>query len=290
VQRWIDQGRLEPPLPLRIDLTIGNVPRPQVDDPRPVFKQPGITIRSGGQDDRVTVSWDPLPAVAELVPWSGTADVYLSPEAVDRLDECLRFFMITTLIFLLRRSGWHHVHGATAVDPRGRGWLLAGNSQAGKSTTAALFASRGWAVGTDDIAFLSASPSHRVEVHAFRTRLALRPGGEELLAKSGGLPLAGRSKVGFWPEELGGSWVARIEPSVLLLTTVGAGQTTVQRLRPRDILAQLVRWSAWVALEPALAQEHLDLLARLGTQAETYRVSLGRDLFDVPNLLERLIP
>jgi hypothetical protein len=290
VQRWIDEGRLQPPRPLRIEIAVGPVASPPTNDPRPIFRQPELTIRSGGLDARVTITWDPWPAVAELAHQSSTAEVRLSPEAVERLDECVRRFLMTTLIFLLRRSDWHHVHGATAVDPRGRGWLLAGDSRAGKSTTAALLASRGWAVGTDDIAFLSAARNGMVEVHAFRTRLALRPGGEELLARSGGLPLSGRGKVGFWPEELGGSWVQRIEPKVLLFTRVGSDQTAVEPLRPRDILAQLVRWSAWVALEPEMAQEHLDLLARLGTQAAAYRVTLGRDLFDSPDLLARLLP
>jgi hypothetical protein len=194
-----------------------------------------------------------------------------------------------TVFFLLRRAGWHHVHGATAVDPKGRGWLLAGNSQAGKSTTTAYLASRGWPVGTDDVAFL-APADRRVTVHAFRGRIGLRSGGLDLLAPAGGVFLPARRKMGFWPEELGSRWAPQVEPEVLLFPTVGTGRTTVEPLGPGETLAALVRWSAWVLLEPQLAQEHLDLLAALGRQARAYRIELGRDLFEQPDLIDRLIP
>ena len=290
IRGWIEEGRISPPRPLLLDVSVGAVDPPRPDDPRPVFEQPEVRIYSGGADGTVTLWWTHAPATTHLAAAAGRAEMRLSPEAAGRAADRLRHFVITSLIFLLRRAGWHHVHGATAVDPRGRGWLLAGNSHAGKSTTAALLAARGWAIGTDDIAFLGDSPAGRVAVHAFRSRLALRPGGEELLARTGGLPLPGRGKIGFWPEELGGGWVPVIEPDVLLFTQVGDGATAVRPVRPGEVLAQLVRWSAWVALEPALAQEHLDLLARLGAQARAFRVNLGRDLFDDPTLLERLIP
>lgn len=290
VQQWIDEGRIAPPRRLALRVTIQEVLPPAADDPRPVFQQPEVEIRSGGADGRVTLWWTTAPATFELEPGADSAELRLSPAAAARAADRLRHFVVTSLIFLLRRAGWHHVHGATALDPRGRGWLLAGNAYAGKSTTAALLASRGWAVGTDDIAFLADAGAGRVAVHAFRSRLALRPGGEELLARAGGLLLAGRGKVGFWPEELGGSWAPVIEPDLLLFTRIGEGATAVHPVGPREVLAQLVRWSAWVALEPALAQEHLDLLSRLGAQVRAFRVDLGRDLFDDPTLLERLIP
>jgi hypothetical protein len=56
------------------------------------------------------------------------------------------------------------------------------------------------------------------------------------------------------------------------------------------VLAELVRWSAWVALEPFMAQSHLDLLNALARQARSFRVSLGRDLFRDPSLLDTIIP
>jgi hypothetical protein len=215
--------------------------------------------------------------------------VILSPKAVENLEESTRTFFLTVLIFLLRRAGWHHVHGGTAVDPKGRGWLFAGDSHSGKSTTAALVCSQGWAVGTDDIAFL-APAGDRVEVRAFRSRIALRSGGQDLLARSGGVPLLRRGKTGFWPDELGGTWVPTVEPEIVTFTTVGGKSTRAEALSPGQTLAQLVRWSAWVVVEPGLADEHLALISRLGRQSRAYQVSLGRDLFNHPGLLSELIP
>jgi hypothetical protein len=214
--------------------------------------------------------------------------VILSPKAVENLQESTRTFFLTVLIFLLRRAGWHHVHGATAVDLEGRGWLFAGDSGSGKSTTVALVASRGWAVGTDDIAFL-APVLDRVEVLGFRSPIALRSGGRDMLGRAGGIPLSDRGKMGYWPDELGGTWVRRVEPEIVLFTTVGGDRTHVEPVGPGQRLAQLVRWSAWVVVEPSLADEHLALLTRLAGQSRAYQVSLGRDLFRNPDLLLELI-
>jgi len=196
---------------------------------------------------------------------------------------------MTVLIFLLRRAGWHHVHGATARDPTGRGWLFAGNSQSGKSTTAALLASRGWAVGTDDVAFL-VQTDRGVEAVAQRATIALRPEGFALLGLAGGTPARGGQKTAFFPEELGGAWAERIAPQILVLPRVSGDVTRAEPIRPREALAELVRWSGWVLLEPALAQEHLDLLNALARQVRSYRLTLGPDLFERRDLFTELIP
>ena len=111
----------------------------------------------------------------------------------------------------------------------------------------------------------------------------------DLLTRAGGVPLPDRGKVGYWPDELGGSWVPTVEPEIVLFTTVGGDVTRAELLGPGQKLAQLVRWSAWVVVEPGLADEHLALLTRLAAQSRAYQVSLGRDLFHRPDLLSELI-
>jgi hypothetical protein len=287
LKSWLQDGRIVPPVPLCIDVRLQELPPPESAPPA-VFRQPGLAFRLLPPGDRLSITWDTAPAVAELGPGDRCARVILSSEAVGCIEESKRTFFLTVLIFLLRRAGWHHVHGGTAVDPQGRGWLFAGNSRSGKSTTTALVGSRGWAVGTDDIAFL-APRGDRVEARAFRSRIALRPGGQELLALAGGAALPDRGKVGYWPDELGGTWAPRVEPEIVVFTTVGGDFTQAEPLSPGQTLAELVRWSAWVVVEPALADEHLGLLTRLGRQSRAYRMSLGRDLFNHPDLLSELI-
>ncbi|HEU5171516.1 MAG TPA: hypothetical protein VFU46_13300 [Gemmatimonadales bacterium] len=289
LRAWLDEGRLDPPGPLALDVRIAQPP-PDNESGGAVFEQPGVLVRSGAPRRGVRIEWTAAPAVALLPPGETTAYVTLSAAAAARIHECLRTFLLTVLIFLLRRRGWHHIHAATAVDPRGRGWLIAGDAHAGKSTTAALLAACGWEVGTDDVAFLTGAAANVAAV-GLRQPIALRPGGHLLLRRRGTVQLPERRKVGYWPEDLGGRWVSRAEPRVILFTSV-AERTLVTRAEPlarREALTELIRWSAWVMLEPEFAQHHLELLASLARQAQSYRVMLGRDLFAHPARLAALV-
>jgi len=205
------------------------------------------------------------------------------------MDRLLPTFFLVALIFSLRRRGRHHVHGASVLDHSGRGWLLLGNSNSGKSTTAALLASRGWGIGTDDIAFLG-EQGGRVGVTGFRSRIAVRPGGMALLQASGGIHLERRNKTGFWPEELGTRWIQDIVPEIVVFTSVGEGPTRLVPLSPIDAVKRAMSWSLWILFETTAAQEHLDLLRRLVTQARCYEANLAPDLFHAPNVLADFLP
>jgi len=197
------------------------------------------------------------------------------------------------LVFVLRRLGWYHAHGAALLDPSGRGWMLVGNGKTGKSTTTALLASRGWAVSTDDITFFERQGS-RVAARGFRSSVALRSGGKELLAIAGHLPGGGsergrRGKTAYTAEELGGRWTDIVVPDVLLFPSLGPN-TAVEPMRPREVLRELVTWSRWVLYEALRSQEHLDVLGLLAAQVKAYRATIGPDLIRNPSLLQDLIP
>lgn len=287
LEAWVRRCGIVPPNKLSFRVMIGSPDTHKGS--RRVFRQPAVEIRSGPPDCGVHISWVTAPAIASIPGGSSEASVVLSPTATSMMGTCVETFLITVLIFLLRRAGWHHVHGATARDPQGRGWLIAGDARAGKSTTAALLASRGWPVGTDDTAFL-VDDDERVSVKACHGPIALRKGGYTLLGRNVGELLQRRQKMAVWPEDLGATWLPSVEPDMLLFTTVGDRVSKAEPIGAREALTELVRWSAWVVLEPELAQEHLDLLTKLAKQAQGYRVTLGRDLFDHPNRLAELIP
>jgi len=282
---WAAALELDPPAPVTLEIVVGT-PGP---DPgaAPTFSQPHLSLWTDQQGARLT--WDGAPVEALLPGIERRARVTLSPAALNRLDDCCRIFLLGVVILLLRRVGWHHVHAATAIDPKGRGWLFAGNAMAGKSTTAAWCATRGWAVGTDDTAFLAAAGS-RVEVVAARGPLALRDGGKALLSRPDGTPLPSRGKTGYRPEDLGGHWAPRIRPDIIAFSAVGTGATETGPISPRETLAALVRWSAWVLFEPSLADEHLGLLSTLAGQTRSLRLTLGPDLFAPGDRLMELVP
>ena len=284
-----DRGRAWPTPSLIVPAKVVEEPLGDDSDDRIPFCQPLVEIRSGPPQGDVRIRWMAGPARAVIAPGSRTADVQLGIEALADRERLAQSFLVTVLIFLLRRAGWHHVHAAIARDPRGWDWLFAGNAQSGKSTTAALLATRGWAVGSDDMTFLTRN-GDQVEGVAQRAPIALRPDGYALLGLSGGTSARGGAKMAFFPEELGGSWASRVTPQILIFPRVEGDVTRAEPVRPREALVELVRWSAWVALEPALAQEHLDLLSALASQARSFRLALAPDLFAGGDRLLELIP
>ena len=277
---------LPPDFRLRLELTQSI---PALDDPRTSYPQAGIEIRAGEPLGWVDVRWTTAPAMARIEEHLPHATVYLSAEAAADFDRLSRGFLLIVMIFVWRRAGHFHLHGGTAVDRHGRGWLLVGNSGSGKSTTVALLASRGWRVGTDDIAFLTAS-NGRAAVLGFRSPIALRAGGYDLLAREGGTALERRRKTGFQAEELGGTWLSSVEPDIIVFTALGEGPTELTPMPAKEAIKGLLQWSPWVMFESTAAQEHLDLLARLGSQARCYQAVLAPDLFTASGALEDYLP
>jgi len=284
---WLDAMRLTPPLPLTMTVTVVDAVPDDDDDARRPFLQALVEIRAGPPRHDVRIRWRGGLAEARLD--GPCANVWITAEALADREHLAGTFFAAVLIFLLRRADWHHVHGAIARDPRGRDWLFAGNAQAGKSTTAALLATHGWAVGSDDFTLLERHDDG-VQAIAQRAPIALRPGGHALLALAGGVSARGGRKLAYFPEEIGGTWAARITPQILVLPRVEGDLTRLEPIRSREALAELVRWSAWVVLEPDLAQQHLDLLGALARQARCYRLALGPDLFGDRDLLLELVP
>jgi hypothetical protein len=263
-------------------------------DEREVSHESGIDIQAGPPDGTVRIRWIDGPAEAVVHPVSAAVDLRFTPEALLHFEAAERGFLLVMLVFVLRRLGWYHAHGAALIDPAGRGWMFVGNSKTGKSTTSALLASCGWAVTTDDIAFLEHDGA-KVAIRGFRCPIALRDGGSELLAARGALPadggseMARRMKTGYTPEALGGSWIERVVPSILLFPTIGS-HTSIAPMRPSEVLSELVIWSRWVLYEAIHSQQHLDLLGQLAAQSQAYRTTFGPDLMQNPSLLQELVP
>ena len=287
VSAWLLESRMPLPPGLRLSLEVVEA-IPEIEDPRTSYPQGSIEIRAGDPLGWVHIRW-PNRAMARIEERRPEARILVTREAVRDLDPFLRGFLLIVLIFLWKRTGRFHIHAGTAIDPHGRGWMLIGHSQSGKSTTTALLAARGWRVGTDDIAFLT-DCGERVGVLGFRDRIALRSGGHALLGKSGGTLLPRREKAGFWPEELGARWVQTVEPDFVVFTSLGGERTSFAPASSREILSGLIHRSVWVMFEPMGAQEHLDLLARLGRQARCFHATLAPDLFTESRTLEDFLP
>jgi hypothetical protein len=291
VGRWLDEAHLA--LPASVDLVIDvGLLSEATHDPRPVFSQGRVAIHSGPPNDTIAMEWGPGLGRTVLSPGNSTAHVTITEAGLAQANELLRSFLLNVCIFLVRRVGLHHVHGATLLDPGNRGWLLVGESGSGKSTTTVLLAKNGWGVGTDDIAFLSAGDTPlAIDMIGWRERLALRDDAVVATGNGGGMVLATRGKMGWFAEELGTQWVSRVTPEIIAFPSVGiTGKTSVAVLSPTEALTRLLKCSPWVMLEPSLADEHLGLMSRLVKQARAVEITLGRDLFDRPELLLEHVP
>ena len=287
VQQWLGDSRL--PMDQWPHLEFREVERLIVNhDTRPVFNQPTVAIQAGAPGGGVRIRWDVAEAEALVDEFSPMATILVTPAVYSNTDLFLRSMMLVVVLFALRRHASFHIHAAALESPAGEGWLLAGNSGGGKSTTTALLARNGWKVSTEDIAFIERNDGGDVAVRGFRTRLALRPGGAALLKMNDGLDLPGRGKVGVWPEDMGGGWIPSVVPRVLVFTSVGEGPTAVERISAMDAMRGLLQWSMWILFERTGSDAHLQLLTALTAQTRSYRVRLGKDLFENPGLLAEL--
>ncbi len=287
LRAWLRGSELAWPGHFEIDVLVTET-SPFPDEDRVVVRQPATRIYAGPPTGTVRIEWDNAPAIAIVDAELPKAQLWLSPAAADKLEDGERSFLLVMLVFLLKRIGWYHVHGAALIDPRGRGWLIAGTSHCGKSTTTALMATRAWQIATDDIGFLHVAEG-RVVVQGFRSHIALRPGGFEMLGAAGGTLFERRSKHGFHAEELGGTWAPQVAPSIIAFPRLGE-HTSIERAVPRAALSEIVKNSSWVLYEGTGAQAYLDVIGKLAAQGHCYHLTLGPDLFDHPNLLEELVP
>jgi len=288
VERWLADSQLVAPRALELKLIVASEPW-SGQDHRPCLRQPDIDLYYGPPDGALRLVWRDGAGHAVVDLGSGAAQVTLLEHAAPRPESWLRPFLLLVVAAQYRALGWSHIHAATAIDPKGRGWLIAGDSNSGKSTTAALLASRGWAVGTDDTAFI-VDGTQPVAVLAWREPIALREDGYRLLGLTGGQSLTRRRKTGFFPDELGGRWVDRVTPAIVAIAAVHDGPTTLEPLRPALTVADLLSWSLLFIVDPDGAQRHLELVTRLASQARCYRLRLGRDIFEHPDLLGELVP
>ncbi len=284
---WLEDTRM--PLPPGLALTVEVVDVvPTLDDDRIAYRQGFLEIRAGEPLGWVQVGW-PGRAMARIDPIRAEAQAFVTREATEQLELLFRGFLLVTLIFLWKRAHRFHVHAGTARDPEGRGWMLIGNSHSGKSTTVALLARRGWQIGSEDAVFLTERES-RVAAFGFRDQIALRPGGVDLLACTGGVPVPRRNKQAFTVEELGGTWTPVIEPDIVVFADGTGERTHLKPAEPAEILRRLIQNSPWVMFEATAATEYLQILSRLGRQARCYKATLGPDIFDRSDALMGMLP
>lgn len=164
-------------------------------------------------------------------------------------------------IVRLRQQGRYLVHAAGVVDPQGRGWLLSGNTGAGKSTLAYALSRAGWSTLGDDGVVVELRGGD-VVAHQWKDPLhvsrALAAHFPELHDH------AERARAGDFRERIPmHAAPARTARVCAIVMVERAPESGVARLGPLEALGALVRQSPLVMVDDGYSRRHLDALRRI---------------------------
>jgi hypothetical protein len=216
-------------------------------------------------------------AAAFVDEFSHVVDAVVIDESARELLEDVVLVAALTLVERLR--GRFHVHAGLVVDADGTGTLIGGVGGAGKTTTSLAFAHAGAVLVGDDVGFLSSPDqlgavcmqSLRRPLHVGDATLSMFP---HLLARvrPGARTAAGKRVVDVDPVPHEPVRLVR-----LLFPSISTRPTHATRLKPSEVLAQLLVTSASVAWPTVPgATAHLAALRAL-VDVDAWSVVLGPD-------------
>jgi hypothetical protein len=183
---------------------------------------------------------------------------------------------------LLGRIGHALIHAAALVDPLGRGWLLVGDSHAGKTTTCATLITAGWQFIADD----------QVVVHCNEGRVVAEgwPREPHLDAGWAAKEVEGRRIPADLHAIRSDAWSPHAELRGVVFPVVAAEQTTRSAsVSSADALTRIVRQSPWLFADVTVAPATLALLTRIAS-LECSALILGRDSYAHGDVLAAQFP
>jgi hypothetical protein len=217
-------------------------------------------------------------------------DVYVV-EPDRRPLEILLGLLLMAVTGLLRRTGLYTLH-ATALARDGRGVLISAPSGRGKTTSCLALLRAGYRFLSDDHPFLrddARGPrvlSFPVKVDVTDRTVRFFP---ELQAASA-LLRPGLFKRHFYVDEVYGDVVVdSCDPAVILLPQVTDCPTSRAEPLPRSRALEALLPEALLVLDRAVARRHFALMGRLVETAACYRLHFGRNVLELPRLVDRLL-
>lgn len=227
--------------------------------------------------------------------WLDTAGGRLEGSLAEPLD--LHYALLSSIFFffpfaqLLARRGLHVVHAA-AMERNERGVLIPGMSGSGKSTCCVSLMRAGYRCLSDDKPFLRQNGSG-VELLPFPEMIDVTDQSvaffPELNRAASDLE-SGYRKKRFCAETLyPGSVADAVTPSVILFPEISGEPTSrVEALSKAKALQALLPHSL-LCFDREISARHFDLLARLVETTASYRLYFGRDVLDLPTLVDQLL-
>ena len=202
-----------------------------------------------------------------------------------------RELLVLSFLMLLRRRQRFGLH-ANAVASNQRCLLIAGPSGSGKTSLSLCFIQQGWRFTSDDASLLRPVDGN-VEVQAFRRGFScptttLRH--MRALHPESGKALPGDKRLVDLAEVMPEQFMPCCRPEVLLFPEiVSAERSTVTKRSPSGALTGLMAQSPGIMTDVASATRQSAVLADLVRQTSSYRIRLGRDVFENPEDLASLV-
>ncbi|MCB9507245.1 MAG: hypothetical protein H6700_12715 [Myxococcales bacterium] len=253
-------------------------------------------------DETRAIVWGQWIAVTDgssalwIAPGGASVDVRLHPAS---LAAPRRFGGITCTLAIglaLRLRARFHVHAA-ALELDGTALLVAGDSGAGKTTTALALALGGAAWGGDDIAYLRMSVDGEVLAEPTARAFHVRPTTVAMFPQiaAHAVPMVGDAggRVALSPAKAlgGGVWRGPRAPRALLFPQVTANPVTrAVALSDADAFGRLLTASALVLAHAVPgADQHFAALQQLVAQCACFSLELGADAVARPEVIVEVL-
>jgi hypothetical protein len=234
-------------------------------------------------------------SVFHILSDSSEAHVYLAPSFYDEPFMRQWSFWSFGWLKLLRPLGFYSLHAAGLVAPEGQGILVTGTSGSGKSTLTLGLMRHGWRYLSDDAIVLH-SAADGICALALRKHFYIDSADS---SRNSDLPLdrvridgrqEPRRRVRLEETPLERQRVSGCIPQVILCSRiVPEPYTTLVPMDDRTVLKQLLEGSAPEIFDRRTMGEHLQTLNALLRQCRSYELRAGRDLYDDPRILTRLL-
>jgi len=253
--------------------------------------------------DRLGIDWDVYAGNGGLLLdyhqrgrlWLDTSGERLEGALTDPI--ALHHALLPSIFFffpfaqLLARRGLHVVHAA-ALERNGRGVLIPGISGSGKSTCCVSLMRAGYRCLSDDKPFLRQDGSN-IELLPFPEMIDVTDQSVAFfpeLCSAGSALESGFRKKRFCAETLyPGSTADAAVPSLVLFPNISGEPTSrVEALSKAQTLQMLLPHSL-LCFDRAVSARHFELLGCLVETTTCYRLHFGRDVLDLPRLVDRLL-
>ncbi len=229
-----------------------------------------------------------------IEPWSVRGAVSIHPSFKKKTLASKYNFLLLGLTYLFSYQGLFDLHGAAIAD-RGIGYVFLGEASSGKSSMALNLVHQGWHYASDDSLLLK-SNGKAVEVLSFRKIFYIDPAVaskypelDTLVSKKSNA--AGSKSFLDLEKAYPNQFQPSIVPKVLIFSKITPDQkSSIQLYSKGQALADLFKQSISIFFNRQAVTQHTQILKNLIDQCDCYRLLAGRDLYDEPDKILKILP